>query len=193
MSLGVVIGLVVVAFVGSSVGRRPPASRASVRPACSVSILLLERAPLVLSQAVDSATGSLGFSHAAWDACEDVDGVPVGIDCRPGLGVHRRPLEDIVGERRHVRIVLPLTEGREAYGCARARVGEPYDGLSIFLTHAGGRRRGTICSELVFECLPESLRSRIEIPEGRPVAPNDIARAFGVASPSSPDVYLETA
>lgn len=117
--------------------------------------------------------------------------MPVGIDCRPGHGVHRRPLEDIISGRRHVRIVLPLAEGREAYGCARARLGESYDGLGLFFTAGGGRRRGTICSELVYECLPERLRRSIAVPPGRPVAPNDIAAAFGVRSPDSADVHLE--
>ena len=188
---GVVIGLCVAAVALASVGRRSPAVAASVRPSCSVSILLLERDRVPLSKAIDIASGGLGFSHAAWDACEDVDGVPVGIDCRPGQGVHRRPISDIVGKRRVVRVVLPLHEGREAYGCARARVGEAYDGLALFLAAENARRRGTLCSELVFDCLPSSLRARVSVPKGRPVAPNDLARAFGVRGPSSPDVYLE--
>ncbi len=188
---GVVIGVCVAALAVASVGRKPPVAQASVRPSCSVSVLLIERDRVPLSRAIDLASGGLGFSHAAWDACEEVGGIPVGIDCRPGQGVHRRPLVDIVGSRRFVRVVLPLSEGREAYGCARARVGERYDGLAFFVNAPRARRRGTICSELVFDCLPESLRARVDFPAGRPVSPNDLARAFGVRGVDSPDVYLE--
>jgi len=187
---GVIIGIFAALLAVGSIGRTSATARAQVRPSCSVSILLLEADRIAMSKAIDTASGGLGCSHAAWDACESVDGVDVGIDCRPGKGVHRRPLADIVGARRHVRVFLPLLEGREAYGCARARVGEAYDGLALFLTSGGGRRRGTICSELVYECLPARLQARIPLPSDRPGSPNDIARAFGIANPSSPDVHL---
>ncbi len=186
----VALGFLAAVLVAASVGRRQPVQSADVRPDCAVSILLIERDGLALSNAIDASSGALGFSHVAWDACESIDGEPVGIDCRPGYGVHRRPLADILKGRRHVRIFLPLLEGREAYGCARSRVGESYDGLALFTTSGGGRRRGTICSELIWECLPESLRDRIPPPEGRPVAPNDIAQAFGITGPNSKDVQV---
>lgn len=187
---GVVVGMCLAALAVSAVGRRAQVRHASVRPACSVSILLLASDGITMSEAIDAASGGLGFSHAAWDACEEVDGVPVGIDCRPGHGVHRRPLSEIVGTRRCVRVVLPMLEGREAYGCARSRVGESYDGLALFQAYGSGRRRGTICSELVFECLPASLRARVPLPSARPIAPNDLASAFGVTAPTSKDVML---
>jgi len=183
------LGFAAALLVAVSVGKQHPVTDAQQRPGCAVSILLIASDDLALSSAIDSSSGGLGFSHAAWDACESVEGVPVGIDCRPGYGVHRRALSEIVGGRRHVRVFLPLLEGKEAYGCARSRVGESYDGLAFFVTTGGGRRRGTICSELIWECLPEAMRGLVPIPDGRPVAPNDIARAFGVAGPTSKDVH----
>ena len=184
------LGFMAAVLAATSIGRRQPVQTADVRRDCAVSILLIERDGLALSRAVDQASGAIGFSHVAWDACESIDGEPVGIDCRPGYGVHRRPLADILKGRRHVRIFLPFIEGREAYGCARSRVGESYDGLAFFVTSGGGRRRGTICSELIWECLPQSLRERVPIPDGRPVAPNDIAAAFGIRGPNSKNVQV---
>jgi len=190
MLTGALLGFTAAVLAAVSIGKQRPVASAVVRPDCAVSILLIERDSLALSRGIDSASGGLGFSHVAWDACESIGGVPVGIDCRPGFGVHRRPIADILKGRRHVRIFLPLLDGKEAYGCARSRVGESYDGLSLFMTTGGGRRRGTICSELVWECLPEILRSQIPIPDGRPVAPNDIARAFGITGPNAKDVQV---
>ena len=47
-----------------------------------------------------------------------------------------------------------------------------------------------VCSQLVYECLPRALRGRVPAwPKGRPVAPNDFARAFG-AAPGGSDVVL---
>jgi hypothetical protein len=186
---GVLVGVCLAFVANASVGRRPGLTTAKVRPGCAVSILLIRASQEPSSQAIDAATGRRGFSHAAWDACESVDGVPVGIDCRPGHGVHRRPLAEITAGRQYARVVLPLDAGREAYGCARARVGQPYDGIALAM-RTGSKRRGTICSELVWECLPESLRARVDMPRNRPVSPNDLARAFGVSAKTLKDVQV---
>lgn len=185
---GILAGAAIVEAVGQ---RRPGIKGTHVErsPGCSVSILLLATSQKPHAIVADRSTGSRGFSHVAWDACESAGGVAYGIDCRPGHGVHRRPLEEIIDGRRAVRIYLPPHEGAEAYGCARGMVGVPYDGIALF-RGPGSSRRGTICSELIYECLPEALKARIRLPSGRPLSPNDIAAAFGVAGPHSPDVEI---
>lgn len=190
--LGVVAGVCIAVLVLSGIGRRAPGAAVTKKTeGCQVSVLLIGTEGSPMAAAVDAATGGLGFGHVAWDACEHVSGVPYGIDCRPGYGVHRRPLAEILDGASFVRVTLPLVAGREAYGCARSRVGEVYDGLAYFTTTAAGRRRGTICSEMVYDCLPESLRSTIPVPTSRPLAPSDIARAWGIRGPGSPHVILD--
>lgn len=150
-----------------------------IRPACGVSIVLFE-ADDAEGRLVDAATGGLGFSHVAVDGCEaDEQGRPLLIDCRPGLGV-ARVLEAEYGERRRVRVWLPLCEGRELYGCVRGRVGQPYDTLGLVVPKTGPVG-GVVCSQLVYECLPTALREQVPAwPKGRPVAPNDLGRGFGI-------------
>ena len=150
----------------------------TLRPACGVSIVLFE-VEGTESKLIDAATGGHGFSHVALDGCEaDDQGRPLLIDCRPGLGVARVPLDDY-GNRGRVRVWLPRCEGRELYGCARGRVGQPYDALGLIVPKTGPVG-GLVCSQLVYECLPAKLRQRVPPwPKSRPVAPNDLAQAFG--------------
>lgn len=156
---------------------------AGKRAQCSVSILLL--APHgELGRSLDRATGSRGFSHVAWDACEeDEQGQPLAIDCTPSKGVHRAPLEPLVA-RQHVRVYVPEPWGREAYGCVRARLGQRYS-LGGMLRSESSPGEGSICTEMVMQCLPDELAATIANPAGRGLAPNDIARSWGIPSPRS--------
>lgn len=159
-----------------------------LRPSCGVSIVLFE-AVGAESEIIDAATGGHGFSHVVIDGCEaDDQGRPLMIDCRPGLGVARVPAQEY-RDRDRVRIWLPRCEGREMYGCARGRVGQPYDALGLIVPKTGPVG-GLVCSQLVYECLPVDLRERIPPwPQSRPVAPNDLAIGFG-ATVGGSDVVL---
>ncbi|MCH9686032.1 MAG: hypothetical protein K0V04_31645 [Deltaproteobacteria bacterium] len=170
---------------GSGVG----VAAAAVRPRCGVSVVFFEPDGLE-ARIIDAATGGHGFSHVAVDGCEaDEDGRPLYIDCRPGLGVARLPAADY-GDRPRVRVWLPRCEGRELYGCIRGRLGQPYDALGLVVPKSGPVG-GMICSQLVYECLPASLRAAVPAwPKGRPVAPNDIARGLG-ARPGAGDITME--
>lgn len=168
--------------------RRPGPEPAGERDGCEVSVLLVVTGPYAGSRLIDQLTGGLGFSHVAVDACEvDAAGVPLVIDCRPGMGVSRRPLSEATEGRGVVRARLPLVEGRELYGCLRGRVGLGFDGVGLVRSTAIGG--GLVCSGLVWECLPARLRARIPAPADRPVAPNDFARAWG-ARPGGPDIEV---
>lgn len=187
---GVLIGVgLTLAALTLGRGRGAGAPVGALRPMCGVSIVLFERGDgeEVL---IDLATGKHGFSHVAIDGCEaSKSGQPLIIDCKPGLGVARRPESDY-GQRRRVRVWLPLIEGREFYGCARGRVGQPYDLIGLVLPN-GGPADGYVCSQLVYECLPERLRERIPAwPSSRPVSPNDLARGLGAVRGGG-DVVLE--
>lgn len=159
------------------------------RDRCAVAIVLFVPTDAE-GRIVDQATGSAGFSHAALDGCEvDDTGAPVLIDCRPAHGIHRRRVADY-GVRPRVYLYLDPRAGAETYGCARARVGEPFDALGLVLPRTGPGR-GAVCSQAIAECLPARLRDRIATAPGRVASPNDIARAFG-ARANGPDLELTT-
>lgn len=160
-----------------------------LRPSCGVSIVLFE-ADGAESRLIDAATGGDGFSHVAIDGCEtDARGRPLLIDYQPGLGVARVPVADY-GDRGRARVWLPFCAGPELYGCVRGRVGQPYDALGLIVPKTGPVG-GVVCSQLVYECLPRSLCQRIPPwPRSRPVAPNDLARGFGVTVGGT-DVVLD--
>lgn len=161
----------------------PPTDPHGLREACDVSIVLVQSDGSAASKAIDAASGGLGWTHAALDSCEvDENGRHVGIDCRPGYGVARRPMADIVRGHPTARLRIPFPWGPELYGCVRGRLGLAYDVLGLALG-PGGRRSGLVCSQLIWECLPIPLRQRITVPRHRPVAPNDLARGFGVTAP----------
>ena len=165
------------AALAESVLARGPSAEAMARagPACSISVLLFEPAD-ASGRLIDLTTGRRGFSHAAIDSCEiGARGEHLVIDCSPGRGVGRRPLAELGEGRPFVRVVLPLAAGAELYGCARARIGEPFSSRLV-------------CSQLVWDCLPAALRP--PKPAGRPVAPNDLAAAWG-ARPGSAAIFLE--
>ncbi|MCX4239643.1 hypothetical protein [Paraliomyxa miuraensis] len=176
---GTVVGVgLTLAVLTLARGSGQGAAVGAIRPACGVSIVLFEPDG-VESTLLDKATGGHGFSHVALDGCEaDDQGRALLIDCRPGLGV-ARVLESEYGDRGRVRVWLPLCEGRELYGCVRGRVGQPYDALGLIVPKEGPVC-GLVCSQLVYECLPQALRGRVPAwPKGRPAAPNDLARGFG--------------
>lgn len=181
MAIGAAIGVALTLAVlmvarGGADGGAPVGS---IRPKCGVSIVLFAPdGPEAV--VIDAATGGLGYSHVALDGCEaDESGEPLYIDCRPGLGVARVPASLYEG-RPHMRVWLPLVEGRELYGCARGRVGMPYDTLGLVVPKTGPVG-GLICSQLIYECMPARLRAMVPAwPEHRPVAPNDLARGLGV-------------
>lgn len=190
MLMGMLMGVgATVAVLASLRGQGSPGAVVDgVRPACGVSIVLWEP-DSIEGRIIDAATGAVGFSHVSLDACEvDPYGAPLVIECRPALGVTRISLHDY-GQRKATRVWLPLTPGRELYGCVRGRVGLPYDALGLVLPKTGPVG-GVVCSQLVFECMPESLRKQIPPwPPSRPVAPNDLARGFG-AVPGGQDIVL---
>ena len=190
MLVGIVMGIgATVAALAALRGQGSPGAEVDgVRPSCGVSILLWEPAS-VEGRSIDAVTGGVGFSHVALDACEvDSQGASLVIDCRPAVGVTRIPLYDY-GERKPTRVWLPLMAGRELYGCVRGRIGLPYDALGLVLPKTGPVG-GVVCSQLVFECMPDSLRKKVPPwPPSRPVAPNDLARGFG-AVPGGEDIVL---
>ena len=64
-----------------------------------------------------------------------------------------------------------------------------YDALGLVLPKTGPVG-GVVCSQLVFEGMPDSLRKKVPPwPSSRPVAPNDLARGFG-AVPGGKDIVL---
>lgn len=59
---------------------------------------------------------------------------------------------------------------------------QPYDALGLVVPQTGPVG-GLVCSQFVYECLPASLRRRVPPwPARRPVAPNDLAQAFGATT-----------
>ena len=183
--LGSIVTIATLLAIGT---RRPGLEAAGEREACDVSILLVVTGRNPASQLIDRLSGGLGYSHAALDACEHDDrGRPIGIDCRPGWGVVRRPLVEITEGRGVTRIRLPLVEGRELYGCVRALVGQRFDGLGLL--RPSSTEGGLVCSGLIYRCLPARLKAQVQLPRGRPVAPNDLAAAWN-ARPGGPDVEV---
>lgn len=177
-------GLAVMVMRG---GGSPGVDVAAMREQCRISVVFF--APTRLPNMINDASGGEGFSHVAIDACEvDDDGDHLLIDCQPGTGVHRR-LESAYGDRKRVRAWLSAAEGAELRGCARAKLGQPFDIVGLVVPE-GSESSGVICSGLVWSCLPLRLQKMVPVPDRRPVAPNDIARAFGITSPNDADVEV---
>lgn len=188
MIIGILIGIVgtlTALFASRGGSKAPPSVQPRQRDRCGVSIVLFGAGPDVESRMIDLATGGRGFSHVALDACEADERGPLLIDCRPGEGVHRRPLSDY-GDRPRVHVYLGATEGAEVYGCIRGRIGAPFDTLGLVAPRTGPGR-SVVCSQLIDECLPARLRDRIPRRAGRTVSPNDLAAAFDVDGPDDPD------
>lgn len=146
-----------------------------------------------IEREVDERTGRLGFSHVVVDAGElDPQGRRLVYDCFPREGVRRVVLSERYGSERgkmrpRVRVSLPERAVEHARGAMNALVGTPYDLASA----VAPSRPGLVCSRLVMRGLPEDLAERVRpMSDRHPISPNDLARAFGVAGPYSPDVVL---
>jgi hypothetical protein len=143
---------------------------------------------------VDHRTGGLGFSHVVIDACErDETGARLVYDCFPREGVRRVRLSERYGSnhdgspRPIVRAVVPRAFGPRVRAAASALVGQSYDLLTAF---APSRDR-LVCSLMVMRVLPREFVASVRSSNTRhPISPNDLARAFGVASPYSHDVMV---
>lgn len=147
-----------------------------------------------IERVVDAQTGHRGFSHVVVDCAEfDADGRALVYDCFPREGVRRVAVSERYGSacgrpRKRVRVLLPPDDGAYMRGAMSALVGAPYD---VIATVAPRRRRGLVCSRLVMRGLPEELARRVAPMQPRhPIAPNDLARAFGVHGPTAPDVAV---
>ncbi len=134
-----------------------------------VAILLVASDGSPVADAIDRASGRLGYSHVAIDA-----GHPTAIlDYRPGAGVHWAP-RDRYAERAQARVVLTGRTGEQLFGCARSRLGQPFDAAGLLL-HTTSLAN---CCGLVVGCLPPAIYGELG-GSGRPIAPNDLARLFG--------------
>lgn len=146
---------------------------------------------------IDRLSGRLGWSHLAIDA-EERDastGERLIIDHRVGIGMQRRPHRPLDYEGRpRARIVLPQPVATELRLAAKRLVGSQYRLRASFRSLGDGDLDGTVCSQVVFECLPPDLQRRIlraDVPLGplgwllrranpHLVTPNQFAAAFGV-------------
>lgn len=145
---------------------------------------------------VDESTGGVGFSHVVVDAAErDENGARLVYDCFPREGVRRVRLSERYGSagrdreamRPVVRAVIPNRWAAHVRSGLAALVGQAYDVLTAFAPSRGG----LVCSHMVMRVLPPELTRNVRPHSSRfPVSPNDLARAFGVASPYSHDVMV---
>jgi hypothetical protein len=90
--------------------------------------------------------------------------------------VFRRPLSSIVRGAPWIIIAIPQRDLDAAYEAASSRIGAPYNFSGLV-----GRESKTswTCSQLVVECLPETMRSRVTpLRRGWPISPNCLARCL---------------
>jgi len=137
--------------------------------AAPVAIVLVASDGSAVAEAIDRASGGGGFSHAYVDAGH----ASAILDYRPGAGVHWAP-RDAYADRGAARIELGGRAVEQLFGCARARVGQPFDAAGLLV----GSDSLANCTGLIYGCLPPELRAQLG-GSGRPVAPNDLARIFG--------------
>lgn len=130
---------------------------------CTVSVLAY-RADR--NSIIDAHSGRRGFSHVALQGCEAGTDGPLILDCRPSRGVVRVPDRELDWSRIEI-LPLPVTWAAEAYGCARASVGQPY---------ALGDD-GHVCSGWIYSCLPMDAQRWID-------RWGDLAFADGTVSPN---------
>lgn len=182
------------AFAGVQLFVRAAQGRPSdpfLRPEGAPVRILLFEAHDEQSRKIDRASGGYGYSHSVLDAGElSLDTAePLIIDCRPCIGVFRRPLRDYDGRGR-VEIELPYEVGEHAYGYVRGQIGRPFDSLGFF----GSDRHSMFCSKLIWESLPQRYRGYVLSHSKKGAfgwyasvnaipSPNQLAVAFGVAKP----------
>lgn len=152
----------------SAVPAPSPATEPERPELASVAIVLVASDGSAVASAIDRASGGDGYSHAYLDAGHD-DAI---LDYRPGQGVHWAPRDTYDG-RDVARIELVGRAGEQLFGCARQKVGQPFDAAGLLLA------TGSIanCCGLVYGCLPPDVQSQLGA-SGRPVSPNDLARLF---------------
>lgn len=173
--------------------RSPGKPEGKLRHDCTIAIWLLEvDRDDPVSVAVNETTGALGFSHAVLDICEeDAEGHALLVDAQLGEGV-RRVRADRYDSRRRVRVYLSGDSAWELRGCARARVGTPFDVLGFLRPEENAR--GITCSHYLAQCMPPDLRQRVDLARRQEdrgaISPNQLARAFGVGSPHDSDVMI---
>lgn len=132
------------------------------------------------TRAVDLATGRYGYGHVAlWGGQLARDHEPIVLDAAIDAGVTMRRLRAMTRGAPYRRAELDDDLGCFIFQRACAQIGRPYD----FAGLARRRLRSDrfTCSGLIAACLPQHLRDRIEV-RRRPIAPNDLARLFGVPS-----------
>lgn len=126
---------------------------------------------------INRLTGNLGYGHAAL-ACHRYDAFdrPLAIDASFATGkIDERILRRVTRGRRWVLLHVDGIE--DAYDRALARVGQPYNNWGLLGRHRPGE--SATCSQLVYECLPEELRSTVPCWRRGWCSPNDLWRAFG--------------
>lgn len=130
------------------------------------------------TKAVDLATGRHGYGHVAlWAGHMTKDDEPIVLDSAIGLGVSFRTLSQMSRGVPCRKKMLSESLGQWVFNRAVQCVGCEYD--------YGGLMRRRVsedsytCSGLICCSLPEHIQ-RAARPAGRPIAPNDLARHFGV-------------
>jgi hypothetical protein len=140
------------------------------------------------TKAVNFATGRHGYGHVALWAGQmtnvpltgpgsNAEFEPIILDSSIGIGVSFRPLLEMtrgVGYRKHW---LSDELGQWVFARALDCVGAPYDYGGLLARRVTDE--AYTCSGLICCALPEHI-ARACRPRGRPVAPNDLARYFGV-------------
>lgn len=146
---------------------------------------------------IDRLSGRLGWSHLAVDADERAatTGQRLMIDHRVGVGMHRRPKRPAAyQDRPRARIELPQPLASETRLALKRLVGSDYRARSVLRYAGQGDLSGTVCSQVVFECLPPDLRRLVQsaspplglfgrlLRRWNPdiVTPNQFALAFGI-------------
>ena len=138
-------------------------------PAAQVAVVLVVSDGGPVGSAIDRASGGLGFSHVYIDAGH----ADVVLDYQPGAGVHWGPRSRYEG-RTVARVELGAKVGEQLYGCARSRLGQPFDVPGLLFKTASMAN----CCGLVVGCLPPKVLEDLG-GSGRPIAPNDLAVLFG--------------
>lgn len=194
LGVGAALGATAVAVAASATKRTlPGVQRYTVRGGGVSIVLIGANQSVLIEREVDRSTGSTGFSHVVIDASEVDDlGRRLVYDCFPLEGVRRVVLSERYGSakgqpRPRVRVTLPPDAAEHMRGAMSALIGAPYDVAAT----VDPKRVGLVCSRLVMRGLTKDLASRVRpFCKRHPISPNDLARAFGVASPYSKDVQL---
>lgn len=110
--------------------------------------------------AIDRATGRRGWSHVFVDLGWPSSGRdPIVCDISRERGVELTTWSKVAGERGTMRIELESGDGRIMLERLLPCIGRPYNNVAMVLQPLRTEAlRGTFCSAIVAECLPEPLR-----------------------------------